>query len=67
MAKRLGWIGNVPVVKGEYKMNTINTEIIDCGLIYNAHYNISEVKVYGTAWGITIPLDRLNEFTDIFS
>lgn len=47
-------------------MRIINTEIIDCGLIYNAHDNSSEVKVYGTAWSITIPIDRLNEFTDIF-
>lgn len=47
-------------------MNTMNTEIIDCGLIYNAHYNMSEIKVYGNAWRITIPIDRLNEFTDIF-
>ena len=39
-------------------MNTINTEIIDCGLIYNAHYNLSAVKAYGTAWAITIPRDR---------
>ena len=47
-------------------MNTMNTEIVDCGLIYNAHYNMSEVKVYGNAWIITIPIDRLNEFVNIF-
>lgn len=47
-------------------MNTMNTEIIDCGLIYNAHYNMSEVKVYCNNCRITIPIDRLNEFTDIF-
>ena len=39
-------------------MRTINTEIVDCGLIYNAHY--------GTSWGITIPIDRLNKFVNIF-
>lgn len=47
-------------------MRTINTEIINCGLVYNAHYNTSEVKVYGDAWGITIPIDRLREFVNIF-
>lgn len=47
-------------------MRTINTEISNCGLIYNIHYNLSEVKVYGIDWGITIPIDELREFVAIF-
>ena len=43
-----------------------NSQIEKCGIKYIGHYNHSEIKVYGDCWGVTIPTNRLRDFTDIF-
>ena len=47
-------------------MFEINTQIIKCGLRYNARLDFSEIKVYGESWSVTVPEKRLREFVRIF-
>ena len=48
------------------ELNIRNTIIERCGMRYIAHYRRAKIKVYGDCWGITIPIDRLDEFINIF-
>ena len=43
-----------------------NSQIEKCGIKYIGHYNYSEIKVYGDCWGVTIPIKRVRDFTNIF-
>ena len=43
-----------------------NSQIEKCGIKYIGHYNYAEIKVYGDCWGVTIPINRLRDFTNIF-
>ena len=47
-------------------MFEVNTQIVECGLRYDARLDTFDIKVYGVGWSVTIPKERLREFVRIF-
>ena len=47
-------------------MNEINFEILDIGLYYIAHFNLYQLKLFSDNFSLAIPLNRLNEFIQLF-
>lgn len=47
-------------------MNQFNCEITECGLRYIAHGDICELKLCTRDFGLTIPLNKISEFTKLF-
>ena len=45
---------------------TRNTQISKCGAQYSGHCDTTTIQVFGSDWGIAIPLHRMREFTRIF-
>lgn len=45
---------------------TFNSQIIQCGAKYTAHFNTLEISVCGRDWGINIPISRVGEFCSLF-
>lgn len=47
-------------------MREYNDEIQECGLRYIAHYNYTQIVLFGKHFTFDIPPDRLYEFIQIF-